>query len=362
MNDQGGPPRDAREEATPDVERLRREAEDARAELADSLQELKTRLSPSEMLAQTRTSVQEYAEHATASLAAEFRRRAEDVRGQVVRRGRDATRAIQQQPAAMAAVTAAAAGVVWYFSRERGPHSGNGHQSGVGRWSASSRNAPVAPPPRAGSVTSRREAGVSPATAAASGAYDPRRDDVPGGPGRATATDVTRAEGQEGTRAREKASSHAGRRVPAAWTTGAAAAIVTTAVLARRAGVAPSPGAGPSPRWEQAKQSARNTAAQATDATKAVARRLQAAAGSVSAAPSRLDAGAAAMIGTVLGLAAAMWLPRSEAEVRWSQRAQQSVRRSLISAGRRATDQAQRSFVPALAALLDSPSNRTHGH
>ena len=96
-----------RDEGATRVNELRRNVEDTRDSLAESLSTLKAKLSPSEMLASTKTSVQEGVRRTVHEAAQEVREGSERL-----------TRAIQEQPGWAALATAAAASTMWYFSRE----------------------------------------------------------------------------------------------------------------------------------------------------------------------------------------------------------------------------------------------------
>ena len=350
-DDEGTRPPRANADETPDVAQLRREAEDARAELADSLHELRTRLSPSEVLAQTKTSVQTLTEHATATVAAQVKRGAEDLKQQVALRSQQAVHAVQDRPATVAATTAAAAGVFWFLSRDK---AGNGHRrNGTARWSSRARpyrGAAVDPlPSTAGDVP-----GGLPSSARAPAPFDPA-DSTP--------HDESRVMDEQDPKGPTTGRQWRHMR-PGPFTTGAAAALVTTAVLARRASSnqARRSGEHSQAHWEQAQAVARGTVDRTSERAREAARRARGVVGRIAAGPGTLHAGPAAAVGAAIGIVAALWLPRTRRELQWSKQVQQSMTRSVSSATRRVVDQAKRSALPTLAALLNVPPAPTRGH
>ncbi len=96
-----------RDDATSRVHELRRSVEDTRENLAGSLSTLKARLSPSEMLASTKSTVRE-----------SVRRSVNEAAREVQQGGRRLTRTMQEQPGWAALATVTAGSAIWYFSRD----------------------------------------------------------------------------------------------------------------------------------------------------------------------------------------------------------------------------------------------------
>lgn len=263
-----------RDEGGTRVNELRRNVEDTRDSLAESLSTLKARLSPSEMLASTKISVQQGVRRTVNEAAQELREGSERL-----------TRAIRQQPGWAALATAAAASTVWYFSREPTHRS----KRGV------------------------RRAQPQPHEAAAT----------------ATAKHARRTSG---------------------WGTGVASgALATVAVAAlasrrQRGGILPT--SRPEGPW------GRTAAAGIGRSAGVIRERARGFASDASRAVSGLDASTAASVGSAVGILVAFFFPASAWERKVAARAQQSITRAVKRTVHERTEQAQRTLMPAVSAML----------